>query len=138
MSTLEDKAVSMLDGIGQMAAEVVDRFTQLAQQYGQAVVDMGLAVVRVEAASHLLVGLLFTVLGVVCLVKGTVPAWKAFRNNLEADHPGWFFLGCVCSVPTVVFGVLGFNRLFELWNWVGLVYPELWIAHRILEGLMSK
>lgn len=143
--TLEDKAVELIDGAQQGLGALSEKLQELAIQYGPDVVDAALNVARITAAKPLVIGLGLLVLAATVLLisrhlflTGTsdVAADKkdgAHRGPYDVYNGEYrrdtgligFVLGALLLIPVTA-------TWFNIWNWVGLFAPELWIAHRVL------
>lgn len=143
---LEAKAVEAIDkamhGVDVLAAKL----TELAQQYGPDVVDAALVVARVEAAQVIMSGATASVIGAVAVYYGL----RMFRAGCEQgriyrlpetcyDAPEGSFLriaGVITLSLGVVSAICAAIKLSNLWAWVGMFEPKLYIAHRLLSGVL--
>lgn len=128
--TPTDEAISKLTA----AAEVtVAKLGTLGQKYGGEVIDAGLWVVRIHAVADLLWGL--------ALAGAALASFLTFRRlipwakSVVAKDPesDWAWIPVVLSLVVVFpFGVSSAMRLFDIWNWVAIFEPKLWVAKRLL------
>lgn len=137
MSKIEDKAVDIMDKAMVGAEKLTEKLAQLAEQYGPDVVNAGIEVARFTAAGKLLSGVGYAIVGW-ALYKTSMWLFAKAKAWAEEDegHPFAIFSGVGGGV--VFLGVIAafYSALapfFSIWNWVGLIEPKLWIAHRILE-----
>ena len=137
---LEDKAVEVMD----KAMDGVDKLTamlgEVAEKYGPEVVDAALNVARVSAASNLV----YAAVGVALmysLFRIGIPLSYKYRDGLPEKHrnEGEFWgptilvwAISVTMVSMISFGALRVFQIFNVWNWVGLIEPKLWIAQKVL------
>lgn len=142
---VEGKALAVankaLDGVSSMmeaAGTITGKLTELAESHGQLVVDVALNVARVSAAQ-----------GVVTTFFQLLFSWimlyifNALRQNCrkaEAEHtgrgrfdPDGYHMGMALSLGLTFIGLVVSLSYFNLWDFVGIVYPELWIAQSILK-----
>jgi len=137
---LEEKAVEVIDKAMDGMDQLTAMLAEVAEKYGPEVVDAGLNVARISAASiliHATVGLIL----LFALFRVGIPLTLKFRatipdrdkNDIEFWGPTlmvWLFIGGLIS--SVGLGAFGALKIFNLWNWVGIIEPKLWIAHRVL------
>lgn len=144
MTTNAETADKMLDKAANMAEQIAGKMAALAEKYGPDVVNAGLAVIRIDGAQSLVVG--FVLLGVVVTIcvlgykhakRGHV---KRAEKVIDMDTFGFGYI-----FPVTAGGVLAFfmalgcaDRLFSIWNWVQVFYPELYIAKRIIEAGVGR
>lgn len=126
MSALENKTVEIIDKSQAAIATLADKLTEMAKQYGPDVADGALQMARIDAANHLLPSLVALFLA---------PAFYVTARKLNPEdwhQPSLRGLATIgaglgCAVSTLVsFGI------FDLWQWVGIFEPKLWLAKRIL------
>lgn len=125
--TLEDKAVEILDASQQAIGAFADKLGDLAKQYGPDVMDAALQMARVDAINALVVPITSLI---IFAVVYTV-FWKKAWPKLAEVHDGGFaaFMLHMFFVPW--FGFSLFHTL-NVWAWVGIFEPKLWLAKRIL------
>jgi hypothetical protein len=139
MSVLEDKAISVIDGMAVAAGHVAEQLGNLATQYGEDVVRMGLSVVQVNAVAQLMLGVLLALIGLVVYKKVFKPCFAAvMKFKMEVDHPGWHLGAAASFAVFVVLWVQAATKLLSVWIWVAVFKPELWIAYKILQGFLGK
>lgn len=129
---VEDKAIELMDKAADGVEALTVKLAEIGAQYGPEVVDAGLAVARLTAGAELFWGLWLLVLGLVSLyiLKRGYKECKDYEGEVW-DSPMPFLV----IIPTFVSASTIFPALFRfanIWNWVGVVEPKLWIAHRIL------
>lgn len=149
MSKIEDKAVDIMDKAMVGAEKLTEKLAELAQQYGPDVVNAGIEVARLTAAGSLLQAIGWALAGAalsaisVRLYRRAVKRDEEMRAAKEFAAPAFSltdYWSLERKIPSGLFaGAAAFafvctgTRLFNIWNWVGVVEPKLWIAHRILE-----
>lgn len=126
---LEDKAVEILDKADVAISTFADKLGELAKQYGPEVADAAFALARIDAISTLLTPFLCLVLCSAALRWAWKPAWEWSDKDKYGDREFAVFMGlCVLGV-----GVLtSFFMLADVWAWVGIFEPKLWLAKRVL------
>jgi hypothetical protein len=158
MSKLEDKAVYIMDKAMVGAEKLTEKLAELAVQYGPDVVNAAIEVARIEALSGLvrpLVALgICLPLFIISVKRAAVSItkqnrWDELRDShtypvLEGGKHATKTLGygpqnvavllwCATASATGTISCFAAYGLSSVWNWVGVIEPKLWIAHRILE-----
>jgi hypothetical protein len=137
MSKLEDKTVEIMDKAMIGAEKLTEKMAELAVQYGPDVVNAGLSVAQYQATQQLIYGTLMCTasLGVMYAAYWLLGYCKRLNEEKGQHEPREIF----SVVSGLYFGLglvlmaWGGVKLFNIWNWVGIFEPKLWIAHRILE-----
>lgn len=123
---VEQKLVSMLDALQSGVVEIGGKLVK----YTPDVVDAGLAVVRIDCASNLIYSALFVFAVAACwcaLIK-----WCKeidVETNSQANIIRAFLL-----VPLAIVAI---RLMLDVWWWVGMFEPKLYIAHKIMEQVMK-
>lgn len=135
--------------------EYLDAAEQALATYGPMAVEGTLMWVRVDAASGLFRPLLFTILCVVlCLVwtkawmkvrldrmsfwkeRGDTEVRETSKKERAREYSAeWKFLGVIPAVLPWSLPLLVSLSLMDLWRWVGIFVPELWLVHRAISAL---
>jgi hypothetical protein len=123
-------------------AEIASALKQAVSEYGPDAVDLALVAFRVEAASHLLGGLIAAVVAVV-IWKVMVKVWAMTQKGWDEGLEGPAMIRCfgtgLGSVVLVFSVIAAVARLSSISAWIAVFgYPELRIAIKALEaaGLM--
>lgn len=128
---LENKAVEILDKSQAAIATFADNLVEMAQQYGPDVAEAALTMARIDALSSLvpaLVGLIATVVYVYFFFKKMMP-WV----NAEHDYDINRTFTCIVSTVAMFFvGLFSLVGVLNLWLWVGVFEPKLWVAKKVL------
>lgn len=98
----------------------------LAEKYGPETVDTALTAARVHGAGNIAVGA-FLIAAVV-----SIP-WKRFFVWVKAtdgDGPVMLFIVAVGLAP--MGGIAGAIMLLDIWNWVAVIEPKLWVAKKLM------
>lgn len=126
--TLEDKAVELLDASQQALATFTDKMAELTKQYGPDVMNAALQMARIDAIQNLVWALCSLAFGGFCVWACT----KIHRHNHGRTYNPW-------EVPMVVLGlggllllIIGAMGVIDVWVWVGIFEPKLWLAKRVL------
>ncbi len=127
MTNMADVSNKALDTVTGFAHQL----TELAQQQAPAAWELAKGVARVSAGAGVFYGIGFLIFSIIA-AKLSKRLWRwAKRVDPDGDNPTVavpFFVGLVsCG-----FLVASLGYLLDIWNWVGLFYPELWIAHGLL------
>jgi hypothetical protein len=130
---VEEKLVSMLDALEKGAVQVGDAVVK----YSPDVAEATLAVVQIDAAGKLIIGTLCTI---AAYVAYRVARWgiKEFVNDMVGAEDGLI-------APSIVFGVLFFVPPFigaiiylaDIWNWVAIFEPKLYLAKQIIKAALG-
>lgn len=128
-----------LDKADELLTSVLSGLKDLVSKYGSDAVDLGLNVIRIEGVSQILIGLvlwMFVVFGVVLFMK-----MNDFRKHLLSENPKndnfapefAMFVGVAISIGT---GFASIFFIFNIWNWVAIFAPQLYLAHKVVEKIL--
>lgn len=109
--------------------------TEVITKYGGQAVDLGLMVLRIEAGQGLVFGLCGLIVGAYLLMGRYSPATllKLCNDSYGDGKDVVYFFGTLFSALGVVIGfVMAAVNLFDIWNWIGIVYPEAYAVHKFL------
>lgn len=132
---LENKAVEILDKSQAAVATFADKLGDMAKQYGPEVADAALTMARIDAVNYLLISIIS---GVICLalyhfVVRRLWVWSLGYKDKERFADGSEYIPTVlASIVLAFFSSVVIFRLFNLWAWVGVFEPKLWIAKKVL------
>jgi hypothetical protein len=122
---------SFTEKLGAKALEYLNGLEALTAKYAPDVVDAALTVVQINGAQRLLTGAL-------CAILALITVWAFFKwlmprlMNSDAD-PVWIFFGVLTTGAFIVAGVKAAHNLLDIWNWVAVIEPKLYIAYKIFE-----
>lgn len=121
-----DEASSLADSLTAFAGKV----EELAGQYGPQVVDATLDAARVSAGSQLLAGIVVLILATTALAWARRQEAKAWKHGTANDEDGIFVfvLRAIAVALLIVTAVL----LGNLWHWVGVFRPDIWLARSVM------
>jgi hypothetical protein len=120
---LEEKAVQYLEAL-----------EKLTIQYAPDVVNASLLVVQLNAIGQILVAFVL-LLGTILFWWKLAPTLWKWAEGFDKDMPGIFGLlgggfGSIVTIP------LSFIILFDIWTWVAIFEPKLYIAYKILNKVL--
>ena len=132
------ETVDKLASLEGKAVELIEKFESIAEQHGPQAIELGLDAVRIIGLQNVVghVVLLFIILLCIYAAK---KIWLVGENWNPEDHDGhtaghdfWPYgpFGIVCMGAFVI-GVALAVRLFNIWGWVALFYPELWLVGKL-------
>jgi H+/Cl- antiporter ClcA len=130
---LENKAVEILGDSQEAIKAFADKLGNLAEQYSPEVVDAALAMARIDAIQTLVPGVVCGAIGY-ALYRVLKKAWPWIGEELRKHGPD------PSAMVTLIFGGGGVGALIlaavlqlaNVWAWVGIFEPKLWVAKRIL------
>lgn len=129
-SPLENKAVEILDASQKAIGEFADKMVELGKQYGPDVADAALQMARIDAIQFLVPGVVAAILCGLLILVGIKLARAVNADKFSADTAiPLFAFGGLCTVISAGFAIF---RLVDVWAWVGIFEPKLWLAKRIL------
>jgi len=134
-----DKALDGVDSLMTAAGDISERFAELAATHGQTVVDVGLNVVRINAGASALTSLVFGAIALASLGYGVYFTRKGFDRDTSntsycEDSKSFNKTHLPGNILLMVSVAVGFPTVltFNIWNFIGVIYPELWIANKML------
>lgn len=134
MSKLEDTAVFAIEKVLSGLEGTVTKIGELTAQHGEAVVELALGVARVQAGGQLLMGfalLIETLLAVLFYAMLCKRFWGKSKDPGDSKFC-LAALGVPLGISHVFIFAAALERLFNLWNWVGLFEPKLYLAKMAL------
>ena len=121
----EDIAVRVLDSMDKLALAASD----VLDKYAEPATELAFAVLRIDAASKLFPWLIVLVCGILVLNKWLLPFFKDKSTRFSQDTIiGMAFLTIITGVLSLIAAV----KLFNIWAWVGLFYPEIYAVHKFI------
>ena len=108
--------------------------------HGPQAVELALLVARIDAAQALLAPLLWTAFFAVMWVwpMKRLWAWAVERDRNHTSHddePPSMVVAGVASVAIAVPSSVSVICLLNIYAWVGLFAPEVWIAYRAMQAV---
>jgi hypothetical protein len=137
---VEGKLVEMLDALQNGVVTVGEQVVK----YGPDVADAALWVVRVD-------GIQSIVSGFVALLILTASVYAFLRTlrwvrSDEFDNDEFtgipFFIGSiVIGIGSIVIGIvssmIAIDKLLNVWNWIAIFEPKLWLAKQIMASVLK-
>lgn len=128
---LENKAVEILDKSQAAIATFADKLTDLTKQYGPDVADAALQMARIDALSTM-VPATFVLVGSFIVAKWYWTNCKAWMRGPSSDEVAIVMGGILGGLCLATFSAWALVQLLDIWRWVGIFEPKLWLAKRIL------
>jgi len=124
------ETVNKLAGLEDKAVELIDKFESIAEQHGPQAIELGLDAVRVIGLQYVVGHVLVFLIMLSCIyltkkmgkVVGNCPITERW-NDFWPCGPFGLLYGV-----SIFFGGILLVRLFNIWGWVALFYPELWLV----------
>lgn len=131
-----DKASSLVDAIGATAIDIFDASKKVVidaiDQYGSQAIEAVLWVVRIDAIQTLVVALFWFILFIFIFKKSFDKFRQAIKQN---DTPEvWFISMVVC----VFFWFIKAAPLINVWNYVAVVKPEIYLVKQVVDIVKNK
>ena len=133
-----DKVNKTLDFLGEKGSQYITGLEELTKEYAPQAVDAGFMVIKLHGYQNLVFGGFL----VVFLWIPIVWVWKITATDVkeETDPYGIPDGAIAARVVVSIIGIsgmlIGGGKLLNLWNWVAIIEPKLWIAHRVFEKLL--
>lgn len=134
MISKTDAAVAgVADKLGDKALEYLNSFEELTKQYAPDVVNAALTVVQLKAVG-MLISAAGVSLGIYIFWRFVAPRFKAMLDSYNTDIVAvlGFIAGGLCTAAGSIFVVL---VIFDIWTYVAIFNPKLYIAARIFGKL---
>lgn len=139
---LEKSAAGAIDKLVNAADALIAKLGILAEKYGPEVVDAGLTVVQLNGVNNLL-GAGLVAIGAAIVgprsLRLFVTGRQLERKWLHPDTPSsapsgmWqTFVGGIGTAGGIIGAVYSVSVILNIWNWVAIFAPKLWIAHKLL------
>ena len=124
---VEEKLVSMLDALEKGAVHVGDAVVK----YSPDVAEATLLVVRIDGVQNIVTGL-------ICAVLAFLSA-KACVKWLKASDGDDVYIPLIASalITALVTTQVDFFNLIDVWNWVAIFEPKLYLAKQIIKAALG-
>ena len=127
-----------MDGIEEKAIELIEKFEALAVDVAPDAIELGLGVARVAAWQQIL----WLAIPLAIFFLSFRRPWPFFKLAGEIDKEkddrwrrkeeiGAFLKGSAWAGTAAIGGIVSLAHI-SLWPFVGIFYPELWIAKQVL------
>lgn len=146
-----DKAIDKASDFVTIAAEkatnvfeaAANILTDAVATYGPQAVDAVLWVIRFDAVQYLVIRWLMFIVS----LSGAIFAWTGFtrRNWRERwirgsgdDNVLQFFMGLALFITIIVTGIHSIGRVTNVWQYVAVAKPELYLAKQAVDIVKAK
>jgi hypothetical protein len=120
-----DKAVAL-------TKEFVAAATPIAKQ----AYELGLVTIQITAIQSLLVGVMWLILCGVCIHYGRKFWQSAADVPPHEDKDGLQIISVFTYAAGVGTGVGFLIQFFNIWTWVALFRPDIWLVHAAIQKVM--
>ena len=156
----KEKIVENVGTVSDKLVQYMDAAEQVITQYGGDAVNLGLNVLRIEAGQHILTGIIFIVVAVI-LYKIIPKSSKSYGSEIDKlIVKGYYKRGCVedskvreatgsdrtsylgtqwnepyAFIPaalSVISVIVSAASLLNVWNWIGVFWPQAYAVHKFL------
>lgn len=111
--------------------KLVQEFDAIAHQYAPKVVGAALSAARIDAISSLVSGVVCAGIFLACIFFG-LKFLRGLRASTWNTEGIWIVGLGVTLLIGIATGIGALGNLLDIWNYVALVHPELWIAQRAM------
>jgi hypothetical protein len=122
--------------------EVITQLQSVVKDNAADAVNLGLATIKINGIEHVIIGIIFLLFS----ISGAFLAKKVYKWWCEAaekskDHYfdgfeyGAGMIGTV-AITAILFIIFCCN-IFNIWTYVAIFQPKLWLAHQILAKAAS-
>lgn len=145
--TTKEVVKAVKDSTPDISAKVVEILDQLqtgvvmvgnkAIEYSPDVADAMLWVVRIDGLQQLLLGLACGVLSIFTFkYLKRLWVWGIDAQKNDSSEP-YIFIPCFGSGPFLVLWGHTYNSLFDIWNWVQVFEPKLYLAKQVITKVLN-
>lgn len=142
---LENKTVEILDKSQAAIATFADKLAEMAKQYGPDVAHGALQMARIDAAAPFMWAVPFLAIGI-CGVVYCIKLLRTAKSLSDAreavlNYEGRYRMpdgvnegigGVIGGIVSCGVCVISAMPLLDLWRWVGIFEPKLWLAKKVL------
>lgn len=130
--------------INQHVSEIIAGLRQIIEDKGEETLDkaldLGLFVYQLDAASHLLLLILFLIIAPIVLLKTLQKLYsmnalaEKERRNFNATEIVICIVNTITSMVSFILFIIGINSMldFGFFALIGVVHPEVWLAKQVL------
>lgn len=133
-SPLQEKLVSMLDALQEGAIQIGNTAVKYAPDVGEAV----LAITRINSLAELVPAILTVIAACICF-KYYMRLWSWSKKIANEECDGFVY---IVPVTFTIFYVAVTNfavrTLIDVWLWIGVFEPKLYIAKQIVDSVLTK
>lgn len=129
---IEEKVVGMLDALQNGAVKIGEQVVK----YSPDVADAALWVVRIDGVQSIATAIFFVIAAIVLYVA-TRRFWAwAWRVDKDFDTPA-IMVPVVTGILTIISSILASARIFDVWNWIAIFQPKLYLAKQIIKAAIN-
>ena len=129
-----------------MTTPIYDRLANYLDAFERAVIDVAphaaeaaLLWARIDAASGLVGPLLLLVSLSWIGIRWGRSMWEWARSQSREDRePGPIVVATFASGLWSFFAFICAAMVFNIWRWVGIFYPEMWIIHKTVSAITGQ
>ncbi len=130
--TVQNKLVEMLDALQHGAVKVGETVVK----YTPDAIDTALWVVRLDGIQALLSIVFFLLLGIGLIVTTyKLKAW-VLRIDEDIESPA-ILLPIATAGFAISLLVINISRLFNVWLWISIYEPKLWLAKQLVAQVLK-
>lgn len=115
-----------------LAAKLFTGMESLVVKHGQDAVDLGLATIQITGIANLFEGLIALIIGVVFLAAFRW-CFKYCNSKYDDYEPMQYFAAFGAGIGVVVSAGIALGIFFNVWNYVAIVKPEIWLAKKTID-----
>ena len=115
-----EQAADAAEKVVNKVLQYLDAVEEVVKNHGQDAAELGLAALRVEAGRWLFLG----------VFSGIVGGWMARKAFLIYDE--YEGTAILMGVFSIFLGIISLILGLNLWNWVGVFWPELYAVHKFV------
>lgn len=136
---------SELDKAVAYTKQFIEAITPIAKK----AYETGLVTLQIDAAQTLFINLLFLVASILVIRKvlqdyavakgkAELPEYRDSYNRCDAGHhlPGDGFLHFLGALVSSLIALISALSLIDVWVWVKLFSPQLWLMHQAVEKIV--
>lgn len=113
--------------------ELINKFEQIAQELTPEVVDIAFFVARISGLKSIIIGVFFAIVCTAFLRAASKIRAKynesILSENWEDDDAYTWVVFITCAI---IVGSISAILLLNLWSYVAIISPEVYIGHKIL------
>lgn len=128
----------------QLIEKYVDQAIVSIKEVYPALSDAVLGAVQLDGAGHLLGGVGDFIVGTIMVIL-TKYFWKRFEKSKcidkcehEQSEPLWSAAAVITGVISIICFYAFLYQFFNIWNYVAIKQPKLYIAHQLMEKIEDR
>lgn len=120
--------------VEQTIVDAADKLVKAVEVYGPKATSLVLETGRMAAMQDLARGFAFLVVAGICFSLAVVCFKKAAKAPAHDDFAVIHFIGMIVSSFALLFSVIGaLINLVDVFAWIGLQHPEIYLAAKLLK-----